>query len=75
MTDPEDFGLAILYRMVYDSACRRLEQFYCEEPPESVRADPLRWLHIPAEQLADPRVRATVEEAVEDAIAGRRPKW
>jgi hypothetical protein len=71
----DDIKFEILYRMVYGAACDRLELMYAEEPPESVRADPLRGLSIPAEQLADPRAKEAVTKAVEDALAGRRPRW
>ena len=65
----------LTYRRVYGAARERLERYYAEEAAGSVRADPLRGLRFDDGVTADPGFNGLVREAVEDAIAGRRPRW
>ena len=72
----EGITLAVLYRVVYGRARDRLGKFYCEQSPEAIRADPLAGLGPLDPLLAtEPETAETINEAVEDALAGRRPRW
>jgi hypothetical protein len=70
----EGFGLAVLYRLVYGRACERLERYYASDTPEAVRAHPLDGLRVKPEVMADPEAAEVIAEAVDDAIARRRPR-
>lgn len=72
----EEFVLNVLYREVYGHIRDQVERFYVTTDLDAIRADPLRGLGLfdPA-MLADPEVKEVIAEAVEDAIAGRRPRW
>jgi hypothetical protein len=71
----EGFTLAVLYRMVYGRTRDRLSVYYVDDPPEAIRAEPLQGLTINPVVLADPEAAETIREAVEDALACRRPRW
>ena len=74
--DGESLLLAIVYRLVYGRARDRLGKFYCEQSPEQIRAAPLAGLGPFAPALTEnPEFAGAVQQAVEDALAGRRPKW
>jgi hypothetical protein len=70
----DDFQRAIIYRTVYGAVRDRLERYYSDVTPEVIRRDPLHGTRINPESLHDPETRQAVVEAVDDAIAGRRPK-
>jgi hypothetical protein len=72
----ENLTLEVLYRLVYGRCRDRLGKFYCEQSPETIRAAPLDGLGPFDPALTDdPEFTGTVREAVEDALAGRRPRW
>lgn len=74
--DGDGLTLQILYRRVYGRARDRLGKFYLEQAPEAIRADPLAGLgRFDPALTDDPEFSGTVRAAVEDALAGRRPRW
>jgi hypothetical protein len=67
--------LAVLYRLIYGRARDRLGKFYFEQSPEAIRADPLACLGpVDPALAADPETAETIKEAVDDALAARRPR-
>jgi hypothetical protein len=75
MTDEDEVQRVVLYRIVYGAVRGRVERYYAPDDPASIRRDPLRGLHLDPSTVTGPEDRAAIAEAVEDAIAGRRPKW
>jgi hypothetical protein len=71
---PEDFQRMMVYRTVYGEVRDRLERYCTDVTPEVIRRDPFRGTRLNPESLHDPEARQAISEAVEDAIAGRRPK-
>jgi hypothetical protein len=73
---PEAFKLATVYRIAYGFVRRRLEEL-------PVYFDPLDLVVDPAEAVGrldpamadDPEVAEAIRDGIEDARAGRRPKW
>jgi hypothetical protein len=74
--DGDGLTLAVLYRLVYGQCRDRLGEFYREQSPETIRDHTLAGLGTfdPA-MTNDPEFTGTVSEAVEDALAGRKPRW
>ena len=72
---PEDFQRMMAYRIVYGAVRNRMEMYYVDVTPEDIRRDPLQGTRIDPKNLHDPETRQVIVEAVEDAIANRRPKW
>jgi hypothetical protein len=78
MTD--EFMLNLLYRRVYTSARDRMdrEPLTLDREPihRRIRATPLEDVGPLDPPLAeDPQVLEVIRDAVEDALAGRRPCW
>ena len=71
----EPFHQGVLYRRVYAHVLDQARRFYAEVDPAELRAEPLQGLNIAPETLADPEAAEVLAEAVEDALAGRRPRW
>jgi hypothetical protein len=71
----EDFQRTIVYRIVYGAVRDRLERYHTDVTPEIIRRDPFRGTRLNPVSLHDPETCQAVAEAVEDVIAGRRPKW
>jgi hypothetical protein len=71
----ENFQRMMVYRIVYGAVRDRLERCHTDVTPEVIRRDPLQGTRIDSESLHDPETRQAIAEAVEDAIAGLRPRW
>ena len=72
--DDEDL-LNLLYRRVYEYTPRRMGRLYTADGPQAIRRDPLAGLSVNPLVLAMPQAPDVIAEAVEDPIAGRRPRW
>ena len=72
----EEFRHQVLCRLVYGHIRNRVERYYVEADVAGLRADPLAGLG-PVDQsvLEDPEAQEMIREAVEDALAGRKPRW
>ena len=66
----------MLYRLVFGHVRNRVELYYFEADVAGLRAEPLAGLG-PVDQsvVEDPEVNELLREAVEDALAGRKPRW
>jgi len=65
-----------LYRRVYGKIRDRLARIVDPETPEEIRATPLQGLAaLDPAIAADPETAETIQDAVEDALIGRRPRW
>ncbi len=74
--DDAAFTFQVVYRRVYGRARDRLGKFYLEQSPEAIRADPLAGLGSFDPSIADdPGFGMAVRDAIDDALAGRRPRW
>ena len=74
MDDP--FALLVLYRMVYGRARERVAGSAFREPPEAVVAEPLLGVGpLEPTSAENPEAAAVIRDAVDDALAGRKPRW
>ena len=72
----DSFRLGVVYRVVYGHVRDQLDRDHVTTDVERLRREPTEGLAgFDREALADPEVGEAVSEAVEDAIAGRRPRW
>jgi hypothetical protein len=72
MSDPETFPVDVAYRIAYGDACRAMENLRLMQP-ELRTTDELD--RLKARLLDEAPARGPAREAVEDAVAGRRPRW
>jgi hypothetical protein len=71
----DEFRHRVLYRLVYGHVRNRVERYYVEADVAGLQADPLTGLGpVGQSVLDDPEVEEILREAVEDALAGRKPR-
>jgi hypothetical protein len=70
------FRLVTIYRAAYGHVRDRIERLGIHEDPPDVVVDPLEAAGpLDAALLNDSQVLDVIREAIDDARAGRRPRW
>jgi hypothetical protein len=72
----DGFRLGTIYRRVYGHVRDRIERLGIHEDPDDLVVDPLEAAGpLDAALLNDSQVLDVIREAIDDARAGRRPRW